>query len=183
MKKSIHTICVFCGSRVGAGETYTKVAKEMGKLLAKNNFKLVFGGTTIGLMGCIADAVLEHGGKVEGVIPQLLFPMEAPHPKINRLHITHSMHARKQKMYDLSDAFVALPGGLGTLDELFEILTWSQINLHQKPIGIINTEGYFDGIIQFLDHALKEEFLRPKHRQLLIKAQNPKEMINKLKRR
>ncbi|MCP5467720.1 MAG: TIGR00730 family Rossman fold protein [Deltaproteobacteria bacterium] len=183
MKESIQSICIFCGSRSGLDKKYIKIAIEMGHLLAKNNIKLVYGGTTIGLMGQLADAALEHEGKVEGVIPQLLFPKEAPHPKITKLHITHSMHARKQKMYDLSDAFIALPGGLGTLDELFEILTWSQIKIHQKPIGMLNVDGYFDGIIQFLDTAVKQEFVKPSHRKLLIIGQTPEEIIKKIKRK
>src|SRR5437660_1798871 len=148
-------LCVFCGSAVGNNLVYADTARQLGALLAARGLGLVFGGGHIGLMGVLADAVLAGGGEVDGVIPQALRDKELAHLGLTRLHVVESMHQRKARMADLSDAFAALPGGFGTGDEFFEILTWRQLKIHHKPIGILNTAGYFDAMLSWLDHMVR----------------------------
>lgn len=173
-------LCVFCGSRVGAAAIYADQTQRLGALMVARGLELVFGAGHIGLMGTLADAVLQGGGVAIGVIPQALVDRELAHGGLSQLHVVGTMHQRKALMADLSDAFVALPGGFGTADELFEILTWAQLGLHAKPIGLLNTSGFFDGLLAWLDHTVREEFLRPGHRRLLHVADDPELLLDLL---
>jgi uncharacterized protein (TIGR00730 family) len=173
-------VCVFCGSRLGTPPVYAEAARALGRLLAVRGLGLVFGGGHVGLMGVLADAVLEGGGAVTGVIPQGLVDRELAHPACTTMHVTASMHERKAVMAQLADAFVALPGGFGTLDETFEILTWAQLGLHKKPIGLLNVGGFFDGLLAFVDHTVREGFIKPLHRHLLLDAATPADLLEKL---
>ncbi|MBI3271586.1 MAG: TIGR00730 family Rossman fold protein [Planctomycetes bacterium] len=164
------TICVFCGSNVGDRPEFAAAARELGERLAREGIAVVYGGARVGIMGAVADAALAAGGRVTGVIPEALFPREVLHEGLTALHVVASMHERKRLMYDLSDAFITLPGGLGTLDELFEVLTWSQLGLHQKACGILNVLGYFDPLLAFLDRATEHAFVPAAHRSLLVAA-------------
>jgi uncharacterized protein (TIGR00730 family) len=176
------SICVFCGSSSGANAAYRGAAAELGGLLAAQGRRLVYGGGNVGLMGVVADAVLESGGTVIGVIPQHLLDLEVGHHQLTELRVVHSMHERKQQMSELADAFVLLPGGLGSLEEFFEIWTWGQLGLHQKPYGILNVAGYFDALLAFLDHAAEERFLHPEHRRLVSVADDAADLLGKLDR-
>jgi uncharacterized protein (TIGR00730 family) len=178
--QEVQRACIFCGSSPGARPAYTEVTEDLGHLLVENGITLVFGGATVGLMGRLADTVLSEGGEAIGVIPQALVDREIAHLGLTDLHVVETMHERKQLMADLADAFVALPGGLGTLDELFEIYTWAQLGLHRKPIGILNVEGYFDGLASFLEHATAERFVREDHRSMLIVEEEPRTMLERL---
>ncbi|MGZ3788975.1 MAG: LOG family protein [Bacteriovorax sp.] len=160
-------LCVFCGSAEGFSPVYLEMAKQLGELMAKNNVGLVYGGATIGVMGAIADSVLSHGGVVIGVIPKTLVDYEIAHKGLTELHVVEGMHERKKMMYDLSDAFLSLPGGMGTLDEMFEILTWSQLKIHSKPCFLYNFQGFFDSLLSYLGHAHKEGFIKPQHLAML----------------
>jgi len=162
------SICVYCGSRTGQSKIYTEAAKTLAQELVREDIALVYGGGDIGLMGVIADEVLRLGGEVTGVIPKSLMEKEVGHGGLTRLHIVKDMHERKAMMADLSDGFIAMPGGLGTLEELFEMLTWAQLGFHHKPIGLLNTDGFFDGLIQFVQHLVAQEFLKPTHADLLM---------------
>jgi uncharacterized protein (TIGR00730 family) len=159
-------LCVFCGSSTGKRAVYADHARQLGELLARRGLGLVYGGGHIGLMGVLADGVLEAGGHVVGVIPQALVDKELAHPGVTELRIVSTMHQRKALMADLADGFLALPGGFGTADELFEILTWAQLGLHAKPVGLLNSAGYFDALLAWLDHSVDEQFVRPEHRRL-----------------
>jgi uncharacterized protein (TIGR00730 family) len=159
---------------------YTEVAEDFGALLVRNGIGLVYGGASVGLMGRLADTVLSEGGEAVGVIPRDLVDREIAHLGLTDLHVVGSMHERKARMAELSDGFVALPGGLGTLEELFEIYTWAQLGLHSKPCGLLNVEGYYDGIAAFLEHAVAERFLREEHRSLLIVEEDPAAMVQRL---
>ena len=163
-------LCVFCGSRGGGAPVYAETTRELGRTMARRGLGLVFGGGHVGLMGALADAMLQAGGEVIGVIPQGLVDRELAHQGCTQLHVTRSMHERKAVMADLADAFVALPGGFGTFDETFEMLTWAQLGLHSKPVGLLNVNGYFDALLTFLDHTVREGFIKPAHRQLLLAA-------------
>ena len=176
----VQRVCVFCGSSPGARPAYTEATEDLGQLLVERDITLVFGGATVGLMGRLADTVLSEGGEAIGVIPQSLVDREIAHLGLTDLHVVDTMHERKQRMADLADAFVALPGGLGTLDELFEIYTWAQLGLHRNPIGILNVEGYFDGLMTFLEHAVAERFVREDHRAMLIVEEEPAAMLERL---
>ena len=178
--QTVQAACVFCGSSPGARPAYTEATEDLGMLLARNGITLVFGGATVGLMGRLADTVLSEGGEAIGVIPQSLVDREIAHLGLTDLHVVDTMHERKARMADLADGFLALPGGLGTLDELFEIYTWAQLGLHRKPIGILNVEGYFDGLLSFLEHAAAERFVREDHRAMLIVEENPAVMLERL---
>jgi uncharacterized protein (TIGR00730 family) len=156
---SMPSMCVFAGSNVGAASEYAAAVRRLGSLMAARRHRLVYGGGGVGLMGLLADAVLAGGGQVTGVIPDFLAARELAHPGVSELLVVSSMHARKALMADRADAFLAVPGGLGTLDELFEMLTWRQLGLHRKPCALLNTAGYFDGMIRFLDRAVKEGFV------------------------
>jgi uncharacterized protein (TIGR00730 family) len=161
-------ICVFCGTNPGARPEYGAAARELGRILAEQGIELVYGGASVGIMGELADSVHEHGGHVTGIIPQQLVKKEEAHTGIANLIVVASMHQRKSQMADMSDGFIALPGGIGTLEGLFEILTWAQLGIHAKPSGILNVAGYFDGLTGFLDHAVREGFLTEAHRDAVI---------------
>ena len=161
-------LCVFCGSARGNAPHYTQVARELGESLVRRGWGLVFGGGHIGLMGIVADAVLGAGGEVIGVIPHALVERELAHPGVADMRIIGSMHERKALMAELADAFLALPGGYGTADEFFEMLTWAQLKIHHKPIGLLNVAGFFDPLLAWIERAVQDGFLKPKHRELLI---------------
>jgi uncharacterized protein (TIGR00730 family) len=171
-------VCVFCGSSAGNRPGYADAARQVGAALVRRGLGLVYGGGHIGLMGVVADAVLRAGGEAIGVIPQALVERELAQGGLTRLEVVDTMHQRKSMMADLSDAFVALPGGFGTADELFEILTWAQLGLHAKPIGILNAGGYFDPLLAWLNLAVKERFLKPVHRRLLLEAKEPQTLLD-----
>jgi uncharacterized protein (TIGR00730 family) len=174
------SLCVFCGSSAGTGAAYAEAARALGRELAGRGLRLVYGGGNVGLMGILADEVLSAGGEVIGVIPQALVAREVAHAGLTRLHVVGSMHQRKALMADLSDAFLALPGGFGTLEELCEVLTWAQLGLHAKPCGLLNVDGYFDALLHFLDRAVDQGFLRAGHRALVLVAQTPQEVLGLL---
>ena len=161
-------ICVYCGSNTGARPVYADAARDLADVLVRHDLELVYGGSGVGTMGILADAVLELGGKVHGVIPQMLVDKEIAHHGLTELHIVTSMHARKSMMATLSDGFIAMPGGFGTLEEFVEIITWAQLRFHEKPCGLLNIEGYFDHLLKFLDHANAEGFLRAENRRMLL---------------
>jgi uncharacterized protein (TIGR00730 family) len=173
-------ICVFCGSSPGARPAYLKAAQRLGELLAEREIGMVFGGGCVGLMGAAADAALAKGGEVIGVIPDSLLRREIGHRGVTKLHVVTSMHERKALMADLSDAFIALPGGYGTLEEFAEVVTWSQLGIQVKPCGLLNVEGYWDGLLKFLDHAVDEQFVRPENSQLILVATTPESMLDRL---
>ena len=173
-------VCVFCGSRSGSKPLYADVTRRLGIALVKRGMTLVYGAGHIGLMAVLADAVLQAGGQAIGVIPQALVDKELAHAGLTEMHIVASMHERKAKMADLSDAFIALPGAYGTADELFEILTWAQLGLHAKPIGLLDVDGFFDPLLAWLDHTVREGFLREKHRDLLLKSDDPARLLDLL---
>src|SRR5438094_2640259 len=164
----LRSICVFCGSSPGHRREYSDAAAAFGRLLGQRRIRLVYGAGNVGLMGVLADAALAAGGEVIGVIPQMLVDRELAHRRITALRIVTSMHERKALMAELSDAFVALPGGLGTLDELFEAITWAQLGIHRKPIGLLDVEGYFAPLVSFVDHAVEDGFVRPPYRALFV---------------
>jgi len=170
-------LCVFCGSSPGARPAYAEAARTLGALLARHSIGLVYGGGKVGLMGILADAVLAGGGHVTGVIPQSLVGLEVGHDRLPDLRVVGSMHERKALMADLAGGFVALPGGIGTFEELIEVMTWSQLGMHAKPIGLLDVEGYFDPFLQMLDHAVAERFLLPQHRQNLVVAAEPEALL------
>jgi uncharacterized protein (TIGR00730 family) len=170
-------ICVYSGSSAGARDAYASAAEDLGRTLARRGIGVVYGGAHVGLMGVVADAALAAGGEVIGVIPQALVDKEIAHRGLSDLRIVGSMHQRKAMMADLSDAFVALPGGWGTLEELFETVTWSQLGLHEKPSGLLNVCGYFDGLLRFVAHAVQEGFLRQIHADALLVAESAGEML------
>ena len=176
----MQSICVFCGSSTGERPEYVQAASDFGRLLAEQGITVVYGGGNVGLMGVLADSALAAGGRVIGVIPQHLVDKELAHSDVD-LRIVGSMHERKALMAELADAFVALPGGIGTFEEFFEILTWSQLGLHSKPCGLLNVAGYYDPLVAMLEHAAAEGFLRPLHLQLMVQASEPQELLEKLR--
>jgi len=163
----MQSLCVFCGANSGDDPGYLALAREVGRSIAARGLILVYGGGRVGLMGALADAALSAGGRVVGVIPRLLLDHEAGHPGLSQMHVVDTLSRRKLLMGELSDAFLTLPGGIGTLDELFEAWTWTQLDLHDKPCGLLNHEGYYDTLVAFLDRAVAEGFLRPRHRAAL----------------
>lgn len=171
-------ICVFTGSSEGARPAYAAAAAALGRTLVSRGFDLVYGGARVGLMGVVADAVIRSGGSVIGVIPEALVTREVAHTDLPDLRIVSSMHQRKALMSDLSDGFIAMPGGWGTLEEIFEVLTWAQLGLHRKPCGLLNVEGYFDPLLSFLAHAVGERFVRPQHDRLLTVSASPGELLD-----
>ncbi len=171
-------VCVFCGSNAGARVEYTGAARAVGRILAKRGLGVVFGGGNVGLMAEVANAALAEGGKVIGIIPGVLVEKELAHTGVTDLRVVESMHERKAMMADLSDAFIALPGGWGTLEELFETVTWAQLGFHEKPVGLLNVRGYYDGMLRFLDHAVAEGFLKAKHRALLLVHDTPEALLD-----
>ncbi len=182
MTRPFHSICVFCGSSPGSRPEYAEMAAAFGRLLGHRGIRLVYGGGNVGLMGVVADAALAAGGEVIGVIPQMLVDRELAHRGTD-LRIVTSMHERKALMAELSDAFVALPGGLGTYEELCEVLTWSQLGIHHKPVGCLNVAGYFDPLARLLDHAAEEGFLRRDQRHAFHSASYPEELLRHLMQR
>jgi uncharacterized protein (TIGR00730 family) len=171
------SICVYCGSANLASREYFSVASRMGKTLARRGLTLVYGGGKTGLMGAVADGALENGGQVIGVITEGMNTPELAHTRLTRLEVMATIHQRKQRMYDLADGYIALPGGYGTLDELFETLTWAQIGEHSKPVGLLNALGYYDPLLMMLDRAQQDKFLFPEHRQLLICNADPEALL------
>jgi len=173
-------ICVYCGSSPGARASYLAAARQLGERLGLDGHSLVYGGASIGLMGAVADAALDAGAEVRGVLPKALADRELAHPGLTELHIVDSMHERKALMADLSDAFVALPGGIGTFEELFEVWTWTQLGMHAKPVGLLDVDNYYGQLVAFLDNAKNEGFIRQEHRDMLSVASDPAEIIEKL---
>jgi len=171
-------ICVFCGSSTGNSAEFIVAARVLGEVLATRDIELVFGGSHIGLMGVVADAVLANGGKVTGVLPRFMDDRELAHPKLTKLHVVETMHERKQLMAELAEGFIALPGGFGTLEEIFEAITWQQLHLHPHPCGLLNVDGYFNSLIEFLRGAVAGGFVRPTHFDKLVVAATPVELID-----
>jgi uncharacterized protein (TIGR00730 family) len=175
-------ICVYCGSNAGARPVYAKAARELADVLIRHELELVYGGANKGIMGVIADAVLEQGGTVHGVIPQMLMDKEVAHQGLTELHVVASMHARKTMMAALSDGFIAMPGGFGTLEEIIEIVTWGQLQFHDKPCGLLNVDGYFDHLLAWFDHTKREGFLRTENREMLLVDTNPAGLVRQFER-
>jgi uncharacterized protein (TIGR00730 family) len=173
-------LCVFCGSSLGIQPAYTEAVDAMGRLLAQRGIELVYGGGNVGLMGRVADACLGHGGRVIGVMPKVLAEKEIAHLGLTQLHIVESMHERKAKMADLADAFVALPGGYGTWEELFEVLTWSQLGLQRKACALLNVSGYYESLLAMADRARDQGFLRDTNRELLLSDTDPARLLDRL---
>jgi hypothetical protein len=172
------TLCVFSGSSFGRGPVYTAAARRLGGLLAERGYNLVYGGGNVGLMGEVSRAVLEKGGRVVGVIPEYI-RSRVPHVDLSELIVTPGMHERKAKMYELSDGFVALPGGIGTLEETAEIFTWGQLGHHGKPVGLLNVGGFYDSLLAFLEHAVREGFLKKTHFDNLIVSEDPGDLLDR----
>jgi hypothetical protein len=178
MNMAIQSLAVFCGSKPGNNPVFTEQAAQLGKLMAENNIQLVYGGGSAGLMGTIADTVMQHGGKVTGFIPRILLEWEVQHRGITELVICDDMHERKRKIYSISDAAIVLPGGFGTLDELFEIVTWNQLTIHDKEIFILNTSGFYDHLIQHIDLMKQENFLYEEAVKKITIINEPAELAN-----
>ena len=179
---TVSRVCVFCGSSTGKHPAYKLAAQSFGRALLRRGKGLVYGGGRVGLMGVIADTVLEGGGEVYGVLPEALATLEVGHEGLTELFLVPNMHARKAKMAELSDAFVAMPGGYGTLEELFEVVTWAQLGLHDKPIALLNVGGYFDGLLGCIDSAVAEGFIRPEQRRVLMSGSEPDALLDALER-
>ncbi len=173
-------VCIFCGSYSGAQPLYMRAAHDIGASLAKRNIGLIYGGGRVGLMGAIADGTLAGGGQVTGIIPQSLVDRELAHTGLSALHVVTSMHERKAMMAQLADAFIALPGGYGTMDELFEIITWAQLGFHHKPIAMLNLGGYFDPLLTFIEHMSTEGFIKPEHRSVVLVKSDVDELLDGL---
>ncbi len=173
-------LCVFCGSNLGISPVYRAATEQLASLLVQRGIDLVYGGGNIGLMGVLADAVLASGGKVTGVIPESLMAREVGHRGLTELRVVSSMHERKALMSDLSDAFIALPGGFGTFEEFCEVVTWSQLGIHEKPCGLLNINGYYDPLLRLFDNAVTEGFLHPDNRALVLDADDPELLLKKM---
>jgi hypothetical protein len=182
MARTPASICVFCGSSAGARPDYAATARALGELLARRAITVVYGGGHVGMMGQLADAALAAGGKVVGVIPHHLMRPEVAHQGLTELLVVDSMHTRKRTMAERADAFVVLPGGFGTFEEMFEMVTWLQLQLHAKPVGLVNCLGYFDHLLAFVRHAADEGFIRPQHRGLLVVEPTPERLIDRIGR-
>ena len=179
MDTALASVCVYCGAHTGRDPAYTAAAALLGRTLAERGIRIVYGGGRVGLMGVVADAALAAGGRVTGIIPQALMKKELAHAGLTELVVTTSMHERKAQMAERADAFVALPGGLGTFEELFEIWTWGQLGWHRKPCGVVNVAGFYDGLIAFLDHAADAGFVRPVHRGMLLVDDDPARLLDR----
>ena len=177
----VERICVFCGASPGARPEYAEAAAELARLLVADGIGVVYGGGGVGMMGALADAVLAEGGEIIGVIPRALVDREIAHRDVPDMRVVGSMHERKALMAELADAFVALPGGLGTLEELFEVYTWAQLGLHRKPCALLDVEGYYEGVVDFLAHAVEERFVRAEHREMLMVETEPRSLIERLR--
>lgn len=180
MARTFQSLCVYCGSSVGASPSYAEAARELARTLAAANINLVYGGGNIGLMGTIANEMLELGMKVTGVIPQALMRKEVGHLELSTLHVVKDMHERKAMMAELSDGFIAMPGGMGTLEELFEVLTWSQLGFHDKPVGLLNVDGFYQALLDFMQHLVTQRFVKPEHSELLIPANTPAALLERM---
>ena len=180
--EGIARLCVFCGSSAGEDPRYLEAATELGALLARRRIGLVYGGSRMGLMGRLAQSALDEGGEVVGVIPRALLNREVAHPDLADLVVTESMHERKAEMATRSDGFIAAPGGLGTLEEFFEVLTWSQLGFHRKPCGVLNVDGYYDPLVSLLDQARKEGFLQDAHRRMVLVESDPAALLDRMSR-
>lgn len=174
----VRSVCVFCGASIGANPAYREAAVALGQAIARRGLTLVYGGGAVGLMGVVADAAMAADGEVVGIIPQSLLDAEVGHKGLTRLEVVDGMHARKARMAELSDAFIALPGGLGTLEELFEVWTWGQLGYHAKPLGLLDVNGFYDKLGGFLDHIVEEGFVRPQHRAMLLLEQQPDALLD-----
>src|SRR5919199_4706764 len=175
-------VCVFCGSSPGARPAYAEAADRMGRLLADEGIGLVYGGGQVGLMGVLADAALKEGGEVIGVIPKALIAKEVAHPGISKLHVVGSMHERKKLMADLSDGFIALPGGYGTLEEFLEVLSWAQLRIHEKPCALLDVNGFWEPLFTLFDEAVAEGFVPPDHRSLVLTEEDPELLLDEMNR-
>lgn len=178
----IKRLAIFCGANKGKNPIYENLAKEITYELYKKDISIVFGGGKVGLMGVLADEMLRLGGEVIGVIPEKLMAMEVGHTGITELHVVDTMHKRKEMMADLADGFIAIPGGIGTMEEIIEVFTWSQIGYHNKPCGFLNVNGYFDHFLRFLDHMVAEGFLKQPHRDKLVMSTRPGDLLSKMSR-
>jgi len=174
----IRSVCVYCGSSSRASERHFEAARQTGRVIAERGLTLVYGGSHVGLMGAMADKALAAKAKVVGVIPQALVAKEVAHAALTEQHVVESMHDRKALMNELADAFIALPGGFGTLDELFETLTWAQLQFHSKPVGLLNVDGYFDGLLAFCDRAVEDGFIHPAHRAMIHVGTDPESLLD-----
>jgi len=179
----MRAVCVFCGSQPGEAPAYVQAARDLGALLASQGLTVVYGGGHVGMMGALADSVLAAGGEIIGVIPEHLMRPEVAHQGLTELQIVDSMHTRKRAMAERADAFIVLPGGYGTFEEMFEMVTWLQLQLHAKPVGLINVAGYFDHLLAFLQHAAQQGFIRPQHRDLLSVESSAAALLDQLQRR
>jgi len=175
----MRSICVFCGSSPGNDPAYAEAAQLLGRTLAESDTTLVYGGGHVGLMGLVADAALEAGGEAIGVMPRSLVDREIGHTGLTKLHVVRSMHERKAMMSELSEGFIALPGGNGTLEEFFEVLTWAQLGEHGKPCGLLNVAGYYDPLLKVFDHMVEKDFLRGAHRELVLVAEDPSSLLQR----
>lgn len=173
-------LCVFCGSNTGANPAYADAAQSLGRLLAAQGTRLIYGGGNVGLMGIVANAALQAGGQVVGIIPEALMKMEVGHLDLTELRVVTSMHERKALMAEMADAFIAMPGGIGTLEEVFEVWTWGQLGLHTKPLGFLDVAGYYTHLHAFLDHARDEGFLKPRHRAMAAVDADPHRLLERL---
>jgi uncharacterized protein (TIGR00730 family) len=182
LRRAMERLCVFSGSSPGARPDYERAAVELGRALAARGIGMVYGGASVGLMGAVADAMLDAGGDAVGVIPQALVDREIAHPGLSDLRIVGSMHERKALMAELADGFVALPGGMGTLDELFEVYTWTQLGLHSKPLGLLDVRSYFAKLVAFLDHAVEERFVAVEHREMLVVEERADALLEAFRR-
>ena len=177
--ESIKTLCVYCGSSAGRNDAYTASARALAQAMVERGIRLVYGGASVGIMGVVADEVMRLGGVAVGVIPEALMRKELGHAGLSELHVTPSMHARKTLMAELADAFVALPGGIGTFEEIFEVWTWAQLGFHGKPCGLLNVAGYYDGLTAFLDHSAGEGFVRREQRDMLVVESDPLALLER----
>jgi uncharacterized protein (TIGR00730 family) len=172
------SVCIYCGSANQASQEYYRAARRMGRILTQRGLMLIYGGGKTGLMGALADSVVENSGEVTGVIVESMNTPELAHTRLTHMEVTETIHQRKARMYELADGYIALPGGYGTLDELFETLTWMQIGEHCKPVGILNVNGYYDALLAMLDRALQDKFLFPEHRQALLTNSDPESLLD-----
>jgi len=177
--KKLKSLCVYCGSSSGRIDDYADAARALAQAMAPRGIRLVYGGAHVGIMGTVADEVLRLGGEAIGVIPESLMKKELAHQGLTELHVTPSMHARKTLMAELADGFVALPGGIGTFEEIFEVWTWAQLGFHKKPCGLLNVAGYYDGLTTFLDHSARERFVRQEQRDMLVVESDPAVLLDR----
>ncbi len=180
VNNAMKRLCVFCGSSPGKNATYVEVARELGKCIADRDIELVYGGASIGMMGAVADAVMMHGGRAYGVIPEHLTTLEISHKQLTELIVVKDMHQRKATMAEMSDGFLALPGGIGTLEELIEICTWQQLQLHRKATALLNVDNFYDALLSFLDHATEHQFLRPQHRNNILHGAEAPDLLDRM---